>query len=85
MAGTHFLYPWSLGNNRQTVTGSFNDLHAGKIETVFLGTNFRRVRDGDWLWFTFTGTDRGIVAVAVAVGEPFQASGTSRKWEIEVE
>jgi hypothetical protein len=53
--------------------------------SVLLGTNFRRVGDGDWLWFTFTGIERAIVAVAMVVGEASQGSGASGKWEIEVE
>lgn len=84
MSGTHFIYAWSLEDNHQTVDQFFTDLSSGKTETVLLGTNFRRVSDGDWLWFSFTKSDGDIVAVAQTVGEPFQEPGIRRKWQVQV-
>jgi len=84
MPGSHFLYSWSLDDNHQTVAQFFTDLSSGKTETVLLGTNFRRVSDGDWLWFSFTKSDGDIVAVAQTLGEPFQGTGTRGRWQIQV-
>lgn len=85
MTGTHFIYSWSLEDNHQTSARFFADLTSGRTKDVLLGTNFRRVSDGDWLWFTFTKSDGDIVAVAQTVGEPFQEPGTRGKWQIQVQ
>ena len=84
MGVNHYLYMWNLEHNGQTMV----DLHALTRQNgpsdLFLGTNFRSIKQGDWFWLNLTKPHDHVVAVAEVAGEPVPPQTPGEPWTVKV-
>jgi hypothetical protein len=85
MASNNYLYSYSLVENALSLKKFQNDVEKNFGDALWLGTNFRTIAVGDWLWINLTKPENAIVAVAEVVGEPFQVPRIGGRWQVEVE
>lgn len=84
MNPTHYLYSYRLSNNSQSLESFYAELSNNSDGTLWLGTNYRTVKDGDWLWISLTKPESKMVAVAEAIGEPFEVLHSDGQWQVSV-
>lgn len=81
---THYLYSYRLSDNSQSRESFYAELTSNSDDTLWLGTNYRTVKDGDWLWISLTKPESEIVAVAEAIGEPYEVPHSDGQWQVAV-